>query len=228
MPDTKGNMNRKQSGLSPASLAAHSGMSWLERRRMLCEDPGGDSRGGPRQATQRQFPAQRARCSPAAVVGFAALAVAGLGGAVHLRHLSAGPAELLGKSPMRLPSSRRAAASTGLERRMAFTQALGGFSSHGSDRPEIHLETCGLLKRSCEHLVGREKMRCGLESLCSLHTSKAECDAEDGAACKHGESCPESTTVISSTPLLRRPLVLMTTPQIQFCERQSRPALGAR
>ena len=157
---------------------------------MLCDDPGADSRGGSRQATQQQFPAQRARCSPAAVIGFAALAVAGLGGAVHMRHLGAGPAELLGKPPTRLPSSRRAAASTGLERRLAFTQALGGFSAHGSARPEIHIETCGLLKRSCEHLVGREKTRCGFEKLCALHTSKAECDAEDGAACKHGEPSP--------------------------------------
>ena len=129
------------------------------------------------------------RSSPAKVIGFAAIAVAALGGVVHLRMEPSisGPVTLLGKPLTLLQPPRRSAASVGLKRRLAFTQALG-FSGHGESEPKIHMETCGLLQRSCAHLEGREKIRCGLARLCALHTSKDECDAEDGAACKHGKS----------------------------------------
>lgn len=107
-------------------------------------------------------------------------------------------AELLGRSHPRRPLQHallrqqlpRPTTSSGLARRLAFTQALG-FSAHNDGKPEIHLETCGLLKRSCQHLVGQEKVRCGISKLCELLTSKDDCEAETGAACKQGASVKE-------------------------------------
>ena len=107
-------------------------------------------------------------------------------------------AELLGRSHPRRPlqhallrqQSHRPTTSLALARRLAFTQALG-FSEHGDaedgdDKPDVHIETCGLLTLKCNHLVGHEKERCGIRQLCELQRSKDECESETGAACKTG------------------------------------------
>jgi len=110
------------------------------------------------------------------LAGLSVLALLGLG--FFETRMSHHSVEMLQNTKMR-PAER-----TGLERRFAFTQSLGFTADNEAIKAEHVSLTCGLLEDRCGHLSGRDKIRCGLKQVCSIHRMKPQCEKEKGDSCK--------------------------------------------